>query len=50
MQISDKKIEKYIAIYSEEYGKKIDKAQARAELIALVCFLETVYQHINLTK
>jgi len=50
MQINEQQIARYVSLYQEVYGKSIDKSQARIELIALVCFLETVYQHINLTK
>lgn len=47
MQISEEQIEKYITIYFEEYGREIDKAQARVELTLLICLMETVYQHNN---
>ena len=47
MQISEERVEKYMAIYLEEYGLAIDKAQARIELTALVCYLEAVYQFNN---
>jgi len=47
MQISDEQVGKYIAIYLEEYGYEIDKAQALVELTSLVCYLEAVYKHIN---
>jgi len=47
MQISDQQVEKYMAIYLEEYGQTIDKARARVELTSLVCYLEVVYKHIN---
>ena len=47
MQISEEQIEKYITIYFEEYGREIDKAQARAELTSLVCLMEAVYKHNN---
>lgn len=36
-----------MAIYLEEYGRPIDKAQARIELTSLVCLMEAVYQHNN---
>jgi len=47
MPITEKQIEKYVAIYLEEYGQPIDKAQARVELTSLVCLLEAVYQFNN---
>ena len=47
MQISDAQIEKYMSIYLETYGRPIDRAQAREELIALVCLLEAVYKFNN---
>jgi len=47
MHISDKHVKKYIAIYLEEHGRLIDKAQARDELTALICLLEAVYKHAN---
>ena len=47
MQISDEQVEKFQAIYLEEYGREIDKAQARIELTALVCYLEAVYKFNN---
>lgn len=47
MQISDQQVEKYMAIYVEQYGQKIDKARARAELTSLVCMLEAVYKFNN---
>jgi len=47
MHISDKNIEKYVALYVEQYGRQIDKTQALIELVALVCMLEAVDRHIN---
>jgi len=47
MQISEEKIEKYMEIYFEEYGRSIDKAQALIELTALLCVLNAVYRHQN---
>lgn len=47
MQIDEKQVDKYIAIYLEEYGKVIDKTHARVELTKLVCYLEAIYKHIN---
>lgn len=47
MQISNEQVDKYIAIYVEEYGKTIDKARARDDLTALVCYMEAVYQFNN---
>ena len=47
MQISDQQVEKYISLYLEEFGRSIDKAQARIELTALVCYMEAVYQFKN---
>lgn len=47
MQISDEKVNKYIALYIEEYGKEINQAQARAELTSLVCLLESIYKFNN---
>jgi hypothetical protein len=47
MQISDEKIEEFIFLYFEEYGRKIDKAQARTELTSLVCLLDAVYKFNN---
>ena len=40
MQISEEQVEKYMALYVEEYGQPIDKARARAELTSLVCLLD----------
>jgi hypothetical protein len=45
--ISDIKVDRYIAIYFEVYGEKIDKVRARDELTSLICLLEAVYQHNN---
>lgn len=50
MQISDEKVEQYIALYLKKYGQSIDKVRAKDELTSLVCLLEAVYQHINLTN
>ena len=47
MQISDQQVNRYMAIYLEEYGQTIDKAHAREELTALVCMLNAVYRHDN---
>lgn len=47
ISVSEKQVEKFQAIYLEEYGREIDKAQARTELTSLVCYLEAVYKHIN---
>ena len=47
MQISEEQVDKYIAIYVEVYGKTIERAQARIELTALVCYMETIYQYNN---
>ena len=50
MQISDEKIEKYIQIYFEIYGKKIGRDQAFSELLALVTFMNCTYKEINKKK
>ena len=50
MQVEDTKVEEYQALYLKKYGQSIDKARARDELTSLVCLLEAVYQHINLTN
>jgi len=47
VELSEEKIEKYIAIHLEEYGETIDKDRARVELSSLVCLLEAVYKHNN---
>jgi len=47
VEISDQKVEQYIALYLKKYGKNIDKVRARDELTSLVCLLEAVYQHVN---
>ena len=47
MQISEEKVDKYIAIYLQEYGEKIERARARDELTSLICLMESVYQFIN---
>ena len=47
MQISEESVDKYQAIFFEEYGKKIEKAQARIELIALISILNALYRHQN---
>jgi len=47
MHISEEKINRYIAIYLEEYGRQIDRAQALSQLTALICMLEAVDRHIN---
>ncbi|MEI8269984.1 MAG: hypothetical protein WCG45_01320 [bacterium] len=47
MQISEEQVEKYKALYVEEYGKEIDEAHARAELTSLVCLMEAIYKHNN---
>jgi hypothetical protein len=47
VEISDKQVEKYTALYFKKYGSVIDKTRARDELISLVCLLEAVYKHIN---
>lgn len=49
MQISEERIDQYIALYLEEYGKPIERVQARNELTALICLLEAVYKHLNKT-
>ena len=47
MEISDLKVEQYIALYLKKYGDVIDKARARNELTSLICLLEAVYKHNN---
>ncbi len=47
MQISEEQVDKYITIYFEEYGRSIDRVQARAELTSLVCFMEAIYKFNN---
>jgi len=47
MQISDEQVDKYMAIYLEEYGHEIDKARAHVELTKLVCYLEAIYKFNN---
>jgi hypothetical protein len=47
MQISDEQVEKYMVIYVEEFGHSIDKARARDELTALICYMEAVYKFNN---
>lgn len=47
IQIGDGQVEKYMAIYLAEYGKAIDKSQARAELTALVCLVDIVHRHME---
>jgi hypothetical protein len=47
MQISEERVEQYMALYLEEHGKTIDKVQARNELTALVGLLEAVYKFNN---
>ena len=42
MEISDEKVEKYREIYQKIYGDIIEKEQARDELTALVCLMNTV--------
>jgi len=47
MEIKDKQVEKYMTLYSEKYGKSIDRVHARDELTSLVCLLDAVYKQIN---
>lgn len=47
MHTNEEQVEKYMALYFEEYGRPIDKVNAQKELTALVCMLNAVYQHIN---
>jgi len=47
MQITEDRVSQYMELYLEEYGVPIERAQARDELTALVCLLETVYKHNN---
>lgn len=50
MQISEERIDQYVALYLEEYGKPIDRVQARNELTALICLMEAVYKFNNKTN
>jgi len=47
MQISEEKVGQYMALYFKKYGKRIDKAQALKELVALICLMEAIYKHNN---
>lgn len=47
MELKDEQVEKYRAIYLEEYGRTIEKAQARIEFTSLVCMLDAVYKFNN---
>lgn len=47
MEVNEKKVEEYQALYLKKYGKSIDKARARDELTTFVCLLEAIYKHIN---
>lgn len=42
MQINEEQVEKYMAIYLEEYGHPINKAYALEELTALVTCMNAV--------
>ncbi|MFA6397494.1 MAG: hypothetical protein WDK96_01440 [Candidatus Paceibacterota bacterium] len=47
MQISEEQIEKYMAVYLEEFGHPVDKARARDELTALVTYMNAVWKFQN---
>ncbi len=47
LRITEEQIEKYRAIHLEETQVVIGPEQAREELTALVCLLETVYRHMQ---
>jgi len=50
MQITEGRVSQYMDLYLEEYGKPINRVQARNELTALVCLMESVYKYCNKTK
>lgn len=47
MQIPEYRIDDYIAIYREKYGKEISRAKALEELTALVTFMSAVDRFNN---
>ncbi len=47
IHITDAQVEQYREIYFREYGKAIECAKARDELMSLVCLLAAVQRHME---
>jgi hypothetical protein len=47
IHITHEQVEKYQSIYLQEHGIAIDLANARTELMSLVCLLASVHQHME---